>query len=236
MDRRGMEVLSLREGLIAKVYKVSAVGEQLWHEVAHELTDVNSAAFAFGVPTPLEEVKQRMSSVDALALVYDSEVPVGFASYQTAMCCRRLVVYQSRGLAAGYRGRGLGRLLTCYGVSRYRPYVLAAHAQNPISILATMRSGILETVYPIEASYDADDEMFSILADLVNVRGYSGQVCLDTGLHKGAYPMGKLGDYPVDMSHPGIAMVERRLAEIGLDRERGDAVYYMGRAHVLPPP
>ena len=41
--------------------------------------------------------------------------------------------------------------------------------------------------------------------------------------------MGKLGDYEPNFDHPGVAAVQARLLELGVDVANGDAIYYGGK-------
>lgn len=71
--------------------------------------------------------------------------------------------------------------------------------------------------------------MSHVLFDTVTARGKLDEVDLRTGVHKNSYPMGKLGDYNPDFTHTGVAVVQGRLQELGIDATTGDAVYYGGK-------
>ncbi|MEK7464469.1 MAG: hypothetical protein AAB617_01685 [Patescibacteria group bacterium] len=197
-------------------------------EIIPLVSEINSRAFGFSRTTPASETEQRLQSTDMLILAEAQNGVMGFASYQLIECNQTTVAYQSRGIDPKAQRAGLGRLFARIACQTLGPDVLAARAQNPASILATIRSGMLEQVMPVDRLYGDSTEMQKVLIDLVEARGFAGNVDLTTGLQKSAYPMGKLGDYRVDTDNSEIRRIEEVLISIGLDRMRGDTVYYMG--------
>ena len=139
------------------------------------------------------------------------------------------VIYQARGLAPKARGRGFGTRFPQTAVRELRADFLVAKAQNPISIWSTMSAGVFDIAYPLHESFNASPEMLHVLLDTLTARGKMGEVDLQTGLHRKSYPMGKLGDYDPDFTHPGVLAVQTRLLELGVDVANGDAIYYGGK-------
>lgn len=92
-----------------------------------------------------------------------------------------------------------------------------------------MSAGVFDIAYPLHESFNASPEMLHVLLDTLTARGKMGEVDLQTGLHRKSYPMGKLGDYDPDFTHPGVLAVQTRLLELGVDVANGDAIYYGGK-------
>lgn len=192
--------------------------------------DLNTAAFALDQPTTIDEAADRLTKTDLLLLALDdSHEPVGFATYQFIPSAAGRVIYQARGLTKEARGRSYGKKFPQAAARELRADFLIAKAQNPISIWSTMSAGVFETAYPLHGDFTESPEMSRVLLDTVAARGKTGEVDLRTGVHKGSYPMGKLGDYDPDFSHPGVAAVQARLLELGIDATNGDAIYYGGK-------
>ena len=198
--------------------------------IAPLYAELNTAAFALEEPTETDEAIDKLSHTDLLLLASDDENnPVGFATYQCIPSAAGNVIYQARGLTAESRGLGLGRSFPRIAARELSADYLIAKAQNPISIWSTIASELFETVLPIDGDFTDSPEMQQVLLDTVAFRGKTGGVDLRTGIHRGSYPMGKLGDYAPDLSHPGVAAVQARLDELGIDSLAGDAVYSGGK-------
>lgn len=213
------------------VYTGSSYKDSL-EKLTYPISQINSLAFGLD-ETTTEETKERLAKTDTLLLAIVNEAVVGFATFQIIGLDGGVAIYQSRGILPSHHGRGLGKSFTRTACELHSPDILVAKAQNPVSIWATMRSRVLKTIYPIEKLYSESPEMQQSLRIIVERRGHAGEVDLSTGLHRKSYPMGRLGNYQINLSHPGIALVEQRLQEIGLKREEGDAVYYMGKVKTL---
>lgn len=192
--------------------------------------DLNTVAFALEDPTDVTEAMQRLCNTDLLLFALDGRnEPVGFATYQFVPSEMGRVVYQARGLAPAARGFGFGKKFPQAAVRELRADFLIAKAQNPISIWSTISTGLFESVQPIHADFNTSPEMAHVLADTVLARGKLGEVDLNTGVHRASYPMGKLGDYEPNFDHPGVAAVQARLLELGVNAANGDAIYYGGK-------
>lgn len=200
------------------------------NELVPQYAQLNTLAFALEEPTEADEARARLESSDLLLLACDEVGELmGFATYQFIPSDMGKVIYQARGLIAGSRGRGVGRRFPQIAARTLRADFLIAKAQNPISIWSTIESGLFETVYPLHGDFSDSPEMQHVLIDTVAARGKVGEVDLNTGIHPGSYPMGKLGDYNPNASHAGVMQVLTRLQELGVDASHGDAVYYGGK-------
>lgn len=192
------------------------------------LQSLNDRAFALDIPTTEEEAKTRLNKTDTVLLAMNLAQPVGFGLYQAINTPLGVMLYQSRGIAPeGQRG-GLGSAFMEIACDKHRATLVSGKAQNPASFWTVIRSGRFGPLYPIEQPYSSSEDMSRALQELVKARNQS-DVDLSTGLLKRSYKMGKLGDYSIDLSNPGIRLVESRLKEIGMDRSSGDAIYYMAK-------
>lgn len=218
---------SFNEGVLA--LRPEEVDAEL-AEIVPQYRELNTAAFDLGQPTTDGESMEKLKATDLLLLAYDtSNQPAGFATYQTITSDVGEVIYQARGLLPNARGQGFGRRFAQIAAHELRADFLIAKAQNPISIWSTMASRLFETIHPIDAPFSASPEMSQVLSDTVRARGKLGEVDLDTGVHPGSYPMGKLGDYNPNVAHPGVSRVQHRLHQLGVRAANGDAVYYGGK-------
>jgi len=193
---------------------------------------LNSLSFDFKQPSTHSEIEDKLKLTDLLILAIHHKTPVGMATYQILFCGEKKLIYQARGIIPEHQKTGLGKKFVQIAHYLCQPEIISARAQNPISIWTTIKSGILKKTYPIEILYNQSPAMQKVLTDLIMQRGFSiKEVNPNTGLQKKAYKMGQLGNYNIDTKHPGVTMVENKLYEIGLDKNNGDAVYYMGETN-----
>lgn len=192
------------------------------------LSLLNSLAFGFQNITPYEETEGRLLLSDTLMLATLSNLVIGFATYQIIDRGGNKVVYQSRGIVPQCQSSGLGRQFTLLACHLHKPDIVAGRAQNPVSIWSTIRSGVFRTIYPFDIPYTESEEFRSVLAGVTIARGHFGKVDLMTGIQKQAFPMGRLGNYNINPRHEGVSKIERYLREAGLNRENGDAIYFLG--------
>lgn len=98
---------------------------------------------------------------------------------------------------------------------------LGGRTQNPLVLKRYLHRATL--VLPLNLGYDGNDGeeiMTFLLRHIEEACGVDPKV----GIFRNAYKDGRLGDYKVDLSDPEVAGVERRLAELNFDRDKGDAV------------
>ena len=195
------------------------------------LSILNSLAFGFQNITPYEETEGRLLLSDTLMLATLSDLVIGFATYQIIDRGGNKVIYQSRGIVPQCQSSGLGRQFTLLACRLHKPDIVAGRAQNPVSIWSTIRSGAFRKIYPFDTPYSESEEFRNVLAGITAAKGYLGKVDLTTGIQRGAFPMGKLGDYKIELKHKEVAKIERYLQEAGLNRENGDAIYFLGVVH-----
>lgn len=110
------------------------------------------------------------------------------------------------------------RELTWLGGRTQNPRVLKRYLQRAIEVL------------PLSRGYDSKQGkvvMEFLLHTIDEVREPAGMNPA-TGICHGVYP-GRLGDFDIDLSDPEVVAIERRLASLGLNRLRGDAVIAVAR-------
>ena len=228
----------IRVGTARMLFYDLSASDTVDPELAEILSSLNTCCFGFDKEPPLQETVDRLCRSHGLILlvIEDNERPVGFATYELTMSSVGSIVYQSRGLLREVRGQGYGSTFASTAVDLYQPRYVAGRTQNPLSVWSVVKSGRFSTVFPFDKSYASSRDATMALSELVAFRGQSGKVDAGTGLQPSSYSMGKLGDYQIDMRHPGVARVTRRMSDFGLNTEQGDAIYYLAevRTHNGP--
>jgi len=202
------------------------------------LSELNARCFGFDQEPPLNETADRLSRSHGLILlvIQGHEQPVGFATYELTNSSVGSIVYQSRGLLSEARGRSYGSTFVSVAVDLYHPRYVAGRTQNPLSVWSIMKSGRFSTIYPFDKLYADSRDATVALLELVASRGQSGKVDVKTGLQPKSYSMGKLGDYQIDLGHTGVARVTKLMDGFGLDRQEGDAIYYLAEVECTEAP
>lgn len=191
------------------------------------ITDLNNRAFNLPQPTTDTETVGRFAKTTTVLLAAKQRL-IGFGLYQAINYQDSLILYQSRAIVPEGQRQGLGSAFIDVACEIHSANILSGKAQNPVSFWTMIKSGKFEYIYPIERYYSEDEEMSAVLQRLIEIRGQRN-VDPNTGLIKKSYRMGKLGDYDIDLTNPGIRSIEEKLNKIGLDRFEGDALYYMGK-------
>ena len=190
---------------------------------------LNTLAFGLVNATTPEESANYLSKAELLLIAEFDDEPVGFGTYQLIHHNDMRIIYQSRGIVPEAQNLGIGRAFPQIASEELRATHLMAKAQNPISIASSIRSELLDAVFPIDSYYDSDSEMTTVLIETVEARGKSGLVNLSNGLVKKSYKDGKLGAYNPHQTNHTVNRVISRLTEIGLNANEEDAVYYGGK-------
>lgn len=191
------------------------------------LSLLNRQSFGFSDFPSDKETEKWLALADNFMLATTLNNVVGFAIYQIFNCEKRAVIYQSRGIIPKYQSRGLGRQFTLFANQLLKPNAFSGRSQNPLAIWSTIKSGIIETMCPFDILYSVSEEYKSMLGEVLKHRGCLEKVDLNTGLQKHAFSMGRLGNYEFDLTNKGIAKIENYFQEVGLDRDAGDALYYL---------
>ncbi len=175
------------------------------------------------------DARDVFKSFDLLIFAEVGEQVVGYAGYsrKTVPGVGVVLDQEARMMRRGYQAAGYGRKLLIKALSLVPDAkYLTFSTQNPGAILSTRKVLPDAQFTPLDAPYEQDPE---IASDLVAIASSgSGKRGLDfaTGVRKGLYEQ-KLGDYEVDMSNPGVAKIEERFAQLGVNRDAGDAVFVM---------
>ncbi|OGM29452.1 hypothetical protein A2801_03945 [Candidatus Woesebacteria bacterium RIFCSPHIGHO2_01_FULL_41_10] len=209
-------------------------GDSLENNVAQLSEIVASLAsdgFGEGKVMSPERMEGRLLREGNLIIALDQDsVPVGFQMQTVFSEGEEDFLYYSRVVRKDQQGKGIGGKLLRVATSLYKPTVVAARSQNPVEIssfLREMESLNVGGVYPFNFPYDSNPRAQESLRVLVSKLGYLGKTDLETGLCRGAYSEGRLGDYEIRTDHPRIQKVEQDLVRFGLDRQGGDAIFYL---------
>lgn len=133
-----------------------------------------------------------------------------------------------------YQAQGWGTALLCAAVSIHKPQIVVAQSQNPAAILASVKAlrqlGAVD-VYPITADINSSDDAVFALYLMNTIKSEKGGTSIDpeTGIMRQIYVPetgGRLGAYQIKLNNPGIAEIEDRLQQLGLNRDEGDAVNF----------
>ena len=99
---------------------------------------------------------------------------------------------------------------------------IGGRTQNPLVFLRYAKLG---TVYPFDQLYTNDlgiSVMKYLLENIAEVKEFKDRLNLNTGICRGVYPEGKLGDYPISIK--GGEHYEKLLRIWRFNRENGDAI------------
>jgi hypothetical protein len=101
---------------------------------------------------------------------------------------------------------------------------LGGRTQNPLILRRYLHRAT--SLFPITIGYDNRNgkELLGFLLRHIAEVSEVSELDLRTGVCHKIYKTGRLGDYPVDLNDPEVAMIEKRLSELGMSRDSGDAV------------
>lgn len=200
-----------------------------------QLSSISSslAADGFGRPemmTP-ERLKPMLLEEGDLIIAVDSKAEgVGFQMQKVFQTDKGKYLYYSRVVRKDKQRQGIASQLLHAAIETHKPTIVAARSQNPAEICSfaqVMANLGVDDVFPLTKYFKQDEKASRALYVLVEKLGYFKNTDLSTGVCKGAYPGGKLGDYAIDAQHPKVMVIETRLQELGINRQNGDAVFYL---------
>jgi hypothetical protein len=125
------------------------------------------------------------------------------------------------------QGQGLGKKITRRAYELTEPEYFSMRTQNPAEVLSIKNTFVNSLFAPFDIDYPTDSQLHSglhFMRDILDMGNFNSQ----TGLCIGFYGE-RVGDYRVNMQNPKTSKIDEQLAELGLDRNRGDAVFMMGR-------
>ncbi len=158
--------------------------------------------------------------------------PVGFAVLSRLVFSERSVLYISRGLLPAHEGKGVGRFFVKKGVEELRPVdMVAFKTQNPASIWSVRQTGLIDKLYPFDATYDTDRAAQNVLLELSrHVRRFPSGLSFVTGLSTSELiEEGMNLAYKPHYDHdPTMNLLRKMVYEFGMNRERGDTIYVVG--------
>lgn len=157
----------------------------------------------------------------ALYLAPEETLLTGWVLWEDAICLRK--EFQKRGLSS----RALLEASSLFPTREFG--WLGGRTQNPMVLKRYQHRSSL--VLPIDEGYEGlpgKTVMSFLRQHIAEVREPPG-MDQQTGICYAAYKDGRLGDYEIDLTDAEVASIERRLSELGLNRDNGDAVIAMAR-------
>lgn len=177
---------------------------------------------------PVDKIVQRLPKLvlALLAFAVSTKEQIGYALFDRATFGHHKILFvDSMGISPDWQGNGLGTQMLFEGLKRLPSNAVAARTQNPAFALM-LQNLDPEKLLPLTAYYGQEDDLQQLkslkekVTELKEIKNFD----LRSGLCKEAYSEGKLGDYEIDRRNPKINQIEQRFEELGLNRDRGDAV------------
>lgn len=190
------------------------------------------AVDGFGIPGMItaEIMRKEMENSDGLLIVLDDkDLPTAIQFFEIHEDLGNKFVWYGRAMRKVSQGQGLAGLMMRKMVNLINPTMVCAQSQNPAEIRSfsrEMRKLGVKNIFPLDVLYDDDEEAKRALEVVVDWFGYE-TMNVGTGLQSGLYGGKKMGDYKIRLDNPEINLIESRLSELGLNRQAGDAVFYM---------
>jgi len=201
-------------------------------EIAVALADITSDGFGPGKVANTERAKTQLLNEPHVLLAEHLGVPIGIQFQTVHETETDRFVYYSRVIRKQYQGHGIAGRLLDQAIHKYKPSVVGARSQNPAEILSFIRAmkrlGV-QQVFPFDGRDGGTNPMTGSLDEFLRILDFTSITDPITGVIRGAYPEGRLGDYAIDTSHRDIAEIEEYMQQVGLSRENGDALFYCAR-------
>ncbi len=179
------------------------------------------------------DLKEVVSEFEFVLAVKEMGKIVGFGGYviEKVPGLGKVIYESGKMVQKNIQGKGYGTQITQRALSLHLDAkYLTFSTQNPGQILSTIRA-IPDAIFaPIDIGYDQDPDFRKDL-ELIFDHTHRTNIDFSTGIRKGVYSRERFGDYEVDMTNEKIARIERRLLELGLNRDKGDGVFVMARLH-----
>jgi len=123
------------------------------------------------------------------------------------------------------QGRRLSGRITQAAIEHTGAQFLTFHTQNPAEIASVSDSLEKGSIAPIDFDYASNGEFNTYLKIVRERFGFSVS---SSGLARVCYGQ-KLGDYKLRKDDPKIAKINKRMLQLGLQRDRGDALLVIGK-------
>lgn len=193
----------------------------------------------------LPSIMRRLPDMALAILAFEatSREPVGYALFDHMKCeGRSILLVSSEGVsgvgpdgAGGWQGGGLGIEMLKEALRRLPSDALVARTQNGgiARMLRKLRPG---RIYPLDATYSGDSAALLQAVEEGAAELRRSEIEPSTGISKGVYREGKLGDYEECVNPEYIREFEERMLELdpSWNRGRGDAVVLI--AEDIPTP
>lgn len=200
-------------------------------EIAARVAEVATDGFGPEKVMSADRMAGRLRREPSLVLAETDGELLGFQLQSVSDRHPERYLYYARAVRRDQQGRGIGSRLLHAAIDHYQPTLVGARSQNPAEILSfqrTMQQRGVEHVFPLAAGPEAT-ALRAQLPNFLAALGLQGTVEPATGLSRGVFTEGRLGDYAVRTDNPDIAALEDFLLSAGLDRNAGDAIFYFAR-------
>lgn len=192
------------------------------------LGDLAGKAFGYGEPVPEVRMTLQLKGLHSITVFIDKGQIVGYQSQKQFNVDQLMGIYYSITVLPEYQASGVGGKLMSHTIEQVKPEIIAARTQNPAAVLslqkALQRSGIDYKLYPFEHVVNQQAlQAFNAVIQLVD----ASETDKNTWVQKNVYRGKRLGDYRVDESNPQISAINNKMIALGLDRDTGDAIYYV---------
>lgn len=222
--------------LIENKVRIRVINEQDLNahieDIATAVADITSDGFGPDKVTNVERIKNRLLREPHVLLAEHQGVPIGIQFQTVHETDNDCFVYYSRVVCKKYQGYGIARQLLDQAIQQYKPSVVGARSQNPAEILSyirVMKRLGVQQVFPFDGGDGDTNPMTETSNEFLRILDFTSITDPNTGVIRGAYPEGRLGDYTIDMAHQDIADIEKYMQQVGLSRENGDALFYCAR-------
>lgn len=129
-----------------------------------------------------------------------------------------------------HRRMGLGSTFFSAANSSLEPDVIMLRTRSGAAVAALRKSQLIEgPVFPLDETYDKDPLMRAVLNKTYRRTGYKRAIDRERGIIREFYPDKRDLAYVPDPNHPVASEADKRMEELGLERNNGDAMYVGGK-------
>lgn len=142
-----------------------------------------------------------------------------------------------RGVEQQSQSRGIGtelvrRSVEAHMLFNFAPSYVMGRSQNEVVFLTLERSRLFDVIFGLHRDFDAEPS--SILGQMAPQTMHPVRVDERTGLAIGQYREGKTGGYEeINLEHQDLKRINDVFVAKGLDKDRGDALFYAARVKTV---
>lgn len=151
--------------------------------------------------------------------------------------------HQRKGIGTTFLERSFEVYSELYHPRRLWPHYYGGRTQNEPVLMSYERAKIqkneaerirlFDGILPIDESYQDGSDEQQILWYLASRAMRPTIVDKNTGVAQRVYPEGRTGGFVPDLRNRRYRRIRRRFEELGLNKDRGDAIYYVARLNPI---